>query len=127
MEPLYIQMILGLFSAVASGLVSFVWWKIKKLDEKREEIAKKQQEEHEKAENMLKQEIAALKEGTLSILRDRLISVIEECEGEGEKKVFQVENVNHMMNAYVGLGGNGTIKHLYEKFKLLPMKGGEPK
>lgn len=124
MEINYIQILFGLFSAMVSGLVSFVWWKIKKLDERREETLQKQREEQEKIKETLRNEILLLKEGTLSLLRNQLIATMTSCEEIGYKRIYQVENISHMMKAYKGLGGNGVTESLYKGFVELPTKGG---
>lgn len=124
MEINYIQIIFGIFSAMVSGLVSFIWWKIKKLDEKREESLQKQREEQEQIKQNLRNEILLLKEGTLSLLRNQLIATMTACVEEGSKRIYQVDNVSHMMKAYHGLGGNGATESLFEQFNKLPIKGG---
>ena len=124
MEINYIQILFGLFSAMVSGLVSFVWWKIKKLDEKREESLQKQREETEKAQEDFKHEILLLKEGTLSLLRNQLIETMSACNDNGFKRIYQVDNITHMMTAYKGLGGNGVTDSLFRDFKSLPVSGG---
>lgn len=125
MEINYIQILFGLFSAMVSGLVSFIWWKIKKLDERREESLQKQREEQEQIKENLRNEILSLKEGTMCLLRNELIDVMTKCEEEGYKRIYQVDNINHMMAAYKGLGGNGVTESLYKYFKELPIKSGK--
>lgn len=124
MEINYVQIIFGIFSAMVSGLVSFIWWKIKKLDEKREESLQKQREEQEKAEENLRTEILLLKEGTLSLLRNQLIATMTACVEEGYKRIYQVDNISHMMKAYHGLGGNGATESLFAQFSKLPIRSG---
>lgn len=125
MEINYVQILFGLFSAMVSGLVSFIWWKIKKLDERREESLQKQREEQEQIKENLRNEILSLKEGTMCLLRNELIGTMTKCEDEGCKRIYQVDNVNHMMTAYKGLGGNGVTESLYKYFKELPIKSGK--
>jgi hypothetical protein len=127
MEINYIQIIFGILSAMGSGLVSYIWWKIKKLDEKREESLQKQREEQEQIKQNLRNEILLLKEGTLSLLRNQLITTMTDCVEESSKRIYQVDNVNHMMTAYKGLGGNGATESLFEQFNKLPIKGGGDK
>lgn len=130
MEINYVQILFGLFSAMVSGLVSFIWWKIKKLDERREESLQKQREEQEQIKENLRKEILSLKEGTMCLLRNELIDTMTKCEDEGFKRIYQVDNVNHMMIAYKGLGGNGVTESLFKYFQELPIKSGkesEPK
>lgn len=94
MEINYIQILFGLFSAMVSGLVSFIWWKIKKLDERREESLQKQREEQEQIKENLRNEILSLKEGTMCLLRNELIDVMTKCEEEGYKRIYQVDNMS---------------------------------
>lgn len=126
MDTIYVQMALGTFSTVIGGIVSWIGWKIQKAEKRREEAELRRKQEHENYERRLHQDIDLLKEGTLSILRDRLISTITECEKEGGARVYQIENVNHMFDSYTGLGGNGTVAHMFGKFKELPIiRGGD--
>lgn len=124
MEINYIQIIFGIFSAMVSGLVSFIWYKIKKLDERREESLQKQREEQEQIKENLRKEILLLKEGTLSLLRNQLIATMTACVEDGAKRIYQVDNITHMMKAYHGLGGNGAVESLFDLFKKLPIRGG---
>ena len=123
METIYVQMLLGAFSTVIGGIVSYIGWKLQKAEKKREEAEIQRKLDNENHERQLHSDIDLLKEGTLSILRDRLISTISQSEKEGGARVFQIENVNHMFDSYTGLGGNGTVAHMYNKFKTLPIIG----
>lgn len=96
-------------SSVLSLLVGVLVYKIQKVDKRREE---KEQEQRETSE--------AIKEGLQSILRDRIIYLIQKAESEGYAPIYNVQNITRMYAAYHTLGGNGTITQLYEHFKRLP-------
>lgn len=121
MDTIYVQMALGAFSTVIGGIVSWIGWKIQKAEKRREEAEARRKQESVDYENRLRSDVGLLKGGTLSILRDRLISTMTESEKEGGARVYQIENVNHMFDSYTGLGGNGTVEHMYNKFKELPI------
>ena len=113
-------MFMVVFSTVVSGLVSWLFYKIKKVHQAREKQESEIQEKRLKTEADLKDEINLLKQGVVSLLHNQLVGIITECEHKQGKRLYQIENVTKMYNAYHGLGGNGTVSLLYEQFKKLP-------
>ena len=111
---------MAVFSAVASALVSLLFYKIKKAHQYREQQELKMQEERQKSEDDLRNNMALLQEGVVALLHNRLVSIITDCETVQGKRLYQIENVTNMYHAYHGLGGNGTVTVLYEQFKKLP-------
>ena len=41
---------------------------------------------------------------------------------KGEMSILDKENVEHMFKEYENLGGNGTVKQMYEELLGLPIK-----
>lgn len=71
---------------------------------------------------MYRKEQAALKEGVLALLHDRLYQgcryhIHNEAIADDEMK-----NMEYLYNGYHALGGNGTGTELYERIKKLPLK-----
>lgn len=124
MDTIYIQLGLGVFSAVIGGIVSWIGWKLQKYEKAREALEKQRKEAQWEAEERLRKDIELLKSGTLSMLHNELVSTIMECHEKNKKRVYQVENIEHMYQAYRGLGGNGTVKQMYESFSEIPITGG---
>lgn len=62
----------------------------------------------------------AMREGVRAILRDRILHAYNKWSKKGFAPFSAVENVTNMYNAYHGLGGNGPVTKIYNKFMLLP-------
>ena len=64
----------------------------------------------------------AVENGVQALLRNELIRRYREYEIKGEMTILDKENIEHMFNEYENLGGNGTIKQMYEELLGLPIK-----
>lgn len=64
----------------------------------------------------------AVENGVQALLRNELIRRYREYETKGEMTILDKENVEHMFNEYENLGGNGTVKQMYEELLTLPIK-----
>lgn len=62
-------------------------------------------------------------EGLQAMLREHLLKAMEPCIDRGYVPDHMRENVEHMYEAYRGLGGNGMIESLHKQFALLPPGG----
>ena len=67
----------------------------------------------------------ALKLGTQAILRDSIISKYDKYMEKGNIPIYAMDNVTKMYTEYHALGGNGTIKQLYEELLELSHRKGE--
>ena len=67
----------------------------------------------------------SLKDGIMWIQHDRLLTLCRHYLTEGEIGVEDLENLEGLYNSYKGLGGNGTIKKLYERIQNLRIKDEE--
>lgn len=56
----------------------------------------------------------ALLNAVQSLLRDRLIEKYRLFKTKGEMTILDKENIDHLYTEYKNLGGNGTVKELYE-------------
>ena len=64
----------------------------------------------------------AIEQGVQALLRNELISRYREYETKGEMSILDKENIELMFKEYRNLGGNGTIKKMYEELLELPTK-----
>ena len=64
----------------------------------------------------------AIEKGVQALLRNELIRRYREYETKGEITILDKENMEHMFKEYQNLGGNGTIKQMYEEMLELPTK-----
>lgn len=64
----------------------------------------------------------AIEQGVQALLRNELIRRYREYETKGEISILDKENMEHMFKEYQNLGGNGTIKQMYEEMLELPTK-----
>lgn len=58
-----------------------------------------------------------LEKAVLAILHDRLMHLLVCYLEAGEIETDELENLTKLYEAYITLGGNGTIKHLHDRFK----------
>ena len=64
----------------------------------------------------------AIENGVQALLRNELIRRYREYEIKGEITILDKENIEHMFNEYKNLGGNGTVKKMYEDLMELDTK-----
>lgn len=64
----------------------------------------------------------AVEQGVQALLRNELIRRYREYESKGEISILDKENIEHMFKEYTNLGGNGTVKAMYEDLLELPIK-----
>ena len=122
-DTIYIQSFLGVFSAVVGGIVAYIGYRMQKRDRKRDAVEAERQKQMEEMAAEQKIRYKAYGEGILALLHDKLMQELIVATRQGHTQVYMVENLGHMYHAYVTLGGNGIIKHLYENYEKLPVKG----
>lgn len=64
----------------------------------------------------------AVENGVQALLRNELIRRYREYEAKGEITILDKENITHMFEEYKNLGGNGTVKSMFEDLLELPTK-----
>ena len=74
-----------------------------------------------KLKNMNKKD-KAIEEGVQALLRNELVRRYREYETKQEMSILDKENVEAMFRQYENLGGNGTVKKMYEELLELPTK-----
>ena len=101
-------------SAVVSALVTIILGMIiKRPLEKRADLAEQIAEQESK-----KQE--ALMAGVQAMLRDRLLQGYRHYEEKGYADYTDRSNMKNMYDAYHGLGKNGVMDDMQNKFMMLP-------
>lgn len=65
-------------------------------------------------------EQAAIKEGMLALLHDRIYSIYQGCSRKGYAAVDDIKNLEYLYRPYHTLGGNGTGTELFERVKKMP-------
>ena len=90
-----------------SGLLAFIGFGYKLLKNRQDEQDKKNR---------------AIENGVQALLRNELIRRYREYETKGEITIIDKENIEHLFNEYQNLGGNGTVKQMYEELLSLPIK-----
>lgn len=64
----------------------------------------------------------ALKNAVQALLRNELIRRYREYKTKREMTILDKENVDHLYTEYKNLGGNGTVKELYEGMQDIEIK-----
>ena len=96
-----LQIILGtVIPTVIGGILGFITAKLKKS----------------------KKKDLAIENAVQALLRNELIRRYREYESKGEISILDKENIEHMFKEYTNLGGNGTVKAMYEDLLELPIK-----
>ena len=105
---------------VTNGLLTLVisWLTFK--FKKREERLKDIQNRKEKEEN--KEDIVSIKEGIVSLLRDRITQSCRYIENNGFITQQQITSITDLYDSYKNLGGNHGLNIIVEKAIKLPIK-----
>ena len=114
-----------LVSALTSALVTIILGVIiKRPLERRADAAEKRAEsERQKAMKIAEEESKkqeAVMKGVQAMLRDRLLQGYRHYEQKGYAEYDDRKNMENMYSAYHGLGENGVMDDMQEKFKQLP-------
>ena len=64
----------------------------------------------------------AIEKGVQALLRNELIRRYREYETKGEMTILDKENITAMFEEYKNLGGNGTVKSMYDDLMKLETK-----
>ena len=99
-------------------VISWLTFKFKKREERLKEVQNRK--EKEKEEN--KEEIIAIKDGIISLLRDRIAQSCRYIENNGFITQQQITSVTDMYDSYKNLGGNHGLNIIVEKAIRQPIK-----
>ena len=99
--------------------------KAKRLEKFEREEAEKKLEEKidaivEKHTNPIDQQLEVLADGTTDMLRERILSTYYKCIEKGFRTQYDFENIEHMHQDYVLLGGNSFVATCVKTIKELP-------
>lgn len=61
-------------------------------------------------------------DGTMSTLRDSILSCYYKCSEKGYRNDYDYENIHHMFDAYHELKGNSFVEDVMNRFDRLPVK-----
>ena len=103
------ELVTFLLPGISSLLSGIILYKFRE----RNEADKKERDEQKKKQD-------ALVMGVVSILRDRLIDVMDYYVSAGWVAVDKADMVTRMYQAYHNLGGNDVVSHTYKRFIGLP-------
>ena len=112
------KIFLSIVPAIASGAIGYVFYKIKRREEKREAA------EDKRAEALLLRE-EATNAALRALCRDRILQGYRYYRKHGFVSTQDLESMTKLYNAYHNLGGNGTITAVYDKICDLPLKDGD--
>lgn len=113
-----LQIVLALVPAVATGVIGYLFHRLKELNNRRESVEK------ERAKNILQRE-KATNEALRALCRDRILQGYRYYKQHGYVSTADLETMTKLYDAYHGLGGNGTITAIYGKICALPVKEGD--
>lgn len=114
-DTLTLQIFLAVVPAVATAVISYIFYKIKKRSERREEA------EQQRAVDILKRENAT-SVALRALCRDRILQGYRYYKHNGGVSAQDLESMTKLYNAYHDLGGNSIITTVYEKICALPLK-----
>ena len=102
------ETILKWFITFALGtIIGFIGTLLKKEKQKNKEMEKKDK---------------AIENAVQALLRNELIRRYREYKTKGEMTILDKENIDHLYTEYKNLGGNGTVKELYEDMEEIKIK-----
>lgn len=107
------------FEVIISAFVGYVFWKLRKEDDKKDTNKKNEIEETKKA--IKKQEDK--NELLLGLARISLINKMQESLDRGFTTQADYEVIEALYKPYKELGGNGVVEHLFEhRYNTLKVK-----
>lgn len=104
------QILITIFGCAGFWTFATEVWKSRTSKEKKQEEMRK----------MVCEAIKPIEQSSLALSKDRLLHLCNTYLKDGCITTAQLESLNTLYEAYVQLGGNGTIKRLYEE--VLEMK-----
>ena len=118
------QAVLSVISTIATSVIGYLVYRLKKKEEDKDEELKKQHKEAALQVEKQEQEAEALRVSLLALIRDRILQGYRYYRREHGISPQDLETMTKLYMAYHALGGNGTITAVYDKIKALPIKEG---
>ena len=113
-----LQIVLSVATTVMTGVIGWLFHKLKKHEDKREIAERKRLDEIMAREK-------AINEALRALCRDRILQGYRYYKRHGGISPADLETMTKLYLAYHALGGNGTITAVYEKIKELSLKEGD--
>lgn len=113
---------LSIISTVATGIMGYLVYRLKKNEEDKEDELKKQRKAEVQRLRQQEKEAEALRAALLALTRDRILQGYRYYRREGGISTQDLETMAKLYAAYHALGGNGTITAVYNSITALPMK-----
>lgn len=128
MQGLILPLVVGTLLAVIGIILKRFNDRLNEEKKEQEILNRKIDEQNRKREEALQELVMSLKDGVLAILHDRLYQACSHHINCNCISPSEMRNLEKMYRAYSKLGGNGTIKEMYERCMNLPIcfKEGEP-
>ena len=116
------EFVLSIITTTATGIISFLVYRLKKHEEKREQEEERRKQEAVEAERRRQAEYDAFRASLLALTRDRILQGYRYYKRNGGISAQDLETMNKLYIAYHALGGNGTITAVHDKILELQLK-----
>jgi hypothetical protein len=113
---------LSFLSTVATAIIGYLMYRLKKNEEAKEAKLKARHEEEIQRAHRQELENNAFRASLLALTRDRILQGYRYYRQQGCIGTQDLETMTKLYMAYHDLGGNGTITAVYDKIKALPIK-----
>ncbi len=113
---------LSLISAVATGVIGYLVYRLKKHEDAKDADLKEQRTKEALRIEQQKQESEAFRASLLALTRDRILQGYRYYRKQGGISTQDLETMAKLYAAYHALGGNGTITAVYNKITALSIK-----
>lgn len=113
---------LSIVSTIATAVISWLMYKLKKHEENKEAEAQQRHVEELARITQQKIESEAFRASLLALTRDRILQGYRYYRQQGGITTQDLETMAKLYDAYHALGGNGTITAVFQKITALPIK-----
>ena len=113
---------LSLLSTIATGIIGYLVYRLKRNEERKEAEERRRHEIEVQRLNQQKEEANAFKASLLALTRDRILQGYRYYRKQGYVSTQDLETMSKLYDAYHKLGGNGTITAVYHKIENLSVE-----
>lgn len=107
---LTIQILLSVITAVITGVIGWLFYKLRKYVEKRETAEQRHLED-------IKSREIAINDALRALCHDRILQTYKDFRRSGVISAIDLEMTTHLYDAYHALGGNGAVTAIYDSIK----------
>ena len=115
---LSMQLVLAIVPTLMTGVIGWLFHKLKKHEENRERIEK------ERLDEIMSQE-KAVNVALCALCHDRILEGYKTYKKRGGISPTEFDTITNLYEAYHALGGNGATTAVYQKIRELPIKEGD--